>query len=109
MKKIIIAITFMISVFSGELLAKDVLTKAAFKVSGNCEMCKERIEKAAKINGVKTAIWSEDQKIISVVFAPSKTSADSIKQSIANAGYDTDSIKANDGAYKKLPQCCQYR
>ena len=28
--------------------AKDETTKASFKVNGNCESCKKRIEKAAK-------------------------------------------------------------
>ena len=43
----------MITLFSANTFARDILTKATFKVSGNCDMCKERIEKAAKINGVK--------------------------------------------------------
>ncbi|HJZ40079.1 MAG TPA: hypothetical protein VJ203_06915 [Bacteroidales bacterium] len=29
-----------------------------FQVSGNCEMCKVRIEKAAKVDGVNKAEWS---------------------------------------------------
>ena len=39
-----------ISVFAD---AKAPLTKASFKVTGNCESCKIRIEKAAKVEGVK--------------------------------------------------------
>lgn len=32
------------------------------KVSGNCESCKSRIEKAAKIEGVTKADWNEKTK-----------------------------------------------
>ena len=73
--------------------AKDAITKTSFKVSGNCDMCKERIEKAAKIEGVKNA---------------TKTTLDQIQQNIANAGYDTPMFKSTEENYKKLPQCCQY-
>ncbi|MEZ5053847.1 MAG: copper chaperone [Chitinophagales bacterium] len=107
MKNILMAFALLFACSSS--FAKDVLTKASFKVSGNCEMCKERIEKAAFVNGVKKAEWNEVSNIMSVVFAPSKISLDSIKQRIADAGYDTDSIKTTDAAYSKLPQCCQYK
>ncbi|MCB0508685.1 MAG: heavy-metal-associated domain-containing protein [Bacteroidetes bacterium] len=94
--------------FIGTLSAKDILTKVTFKVSGNCETCEARIEKAAKIKGVKSADWNQETKEISVVYAPEKVDINSIKQSIADAGYDTDSIKATNASYKLLPQCCQY-
>jgi periplasmic mercuric ion binding protein len=34
------------------------------KVYGNCEMCKTRIEKAAKIEGVKKGEWNEETKML---------------------------------------------
>lgn len=107
-KSIIIAITLLFTVLTTNSFARDILTKANIKVSGNCSMCKERIEKAAKINGVKNAEWNEETKILSVVFAPEKNSLDNIRQSIANAGYDTDKIKAKEEVYSKLHTCCQY-
>ena len=41
-----------------------------FKVSGNCEMCKARIEKAAKIDGVIKAEWSDETKLLTLVYEP---------------------------------------
>ena len=79
------------------------------KVSGNCEMCKARIEKAAKIDGVTKAEWSEKAKTLTATFDPAKTSIDAIGKKIAAVGYDNEKAKATDVAYNKLPSCCQYR
>jgi Cu(I)/Ag(I) efflux system membrane fusion protein len=47
------------------------------KVSGNCDMCKDRIETAAKgVSGVTFADWSSDTKLLQVKFDASKTNSD---------------------------------
>jgi copper chaperone CopZ len=79
------------------------------KVSGNCDMCKARIEKAAKIDGVTKAEWSEKTKTLTTTFDPAKTSIDAIGKKIAAAGHDNDKAKASNVVYDKLPSCCQYR
>ena len=108
MKKTILMLLSMLILFSVNMHAKDAITKTSFKISGNCEMCKERIEKAAKIEGVKNAIWNQETHILTVAFVPTKTTLDQIQQNIANAGYDTPMFKSTEENYKKLPQCCQY-
>jgi len=79
------------------------------KVSGNCDMCKARIEKAAKIDGVTKAEWDKKDKTLTVTFDPVKTNMDAIGKKIAAAGHDNDKAKATDAAYNKLPDCCKYR
>jgi len=80
------------------------------RVSGNCEMCKERIEKIAKsIEGISSAEWSITTKLLTVNFDENKTNSDKIQRAIANAGHDTEKFKAPDEVYKKLPECCLYR
>ncbi len=80
------------------------------KVSGNCDLCKERIEKAAKsVNGVMTANWSAKTKILQVKFNSMKTNSDAIQKAIAKVGHDTEKYKATGEAYSKLPECCWYR
>jgi len=80
-----------------------------FKVSGNCEMCQSTIEKAAKsVKGVSAASWNKDTKIIKVSY-DSKLDVKTIHQAIANAGYETALVKANDKSYAKLSPCCQYK
>lgn len=84
-----------------------VLT-TTFKVSGNCGMCKETIETAVKVAGVKSANWNEETQTIKVVYLPSKIGEEKLHQLIAASGYDTEKAKATDKAYNDLPGCCQY-
>jgi len=79
------------------------------KVSGNCDMCKARIEKAAKIDGVSKAEWNKETKLLAVTYDPAKTNTDAIEKKIAAAGHDTEKVKAEAKAYDKLPSCCKYR
>ena len=79
-----------------------------FKVSGNCEMCKARIEKTAKAEGATKADWNTKTKLLAVTFDPSKTSVDALSKKLAAAGHDTEKYKADDKAYDALPGCCHY-
>lgn len=81
-----------------------------FTVSGNCGMCKNNIESSLKgVEGVKSAIWNKDTKIIKVVYDASRISEDQIHWKIVDAGYDTKKKKGSDKAYKALHNCCQYK
>jgi len=77
-------------------------------VSGNCGMCKNNIEKAAKKAGAASADWDTESKILTVKYNSSSTNAAKIQQSIAAVGYDTRDFKAADEAYDKLHACCKY-
>jgi len=78
------------------------------KIWGNCSMCKTRIEKAAKINSVSKANWDTKTKMLSLTYDPSKINSDDIQKKIADVGHDTEKFKADDKAYAKLDDCCQY-
>ncbi len=90
------------------LLAKGESDTLAFKVYGNCEMCKERIEEALDLRGITSANWNVESKMIAVVYDKSKITEEKIHTLIAASGYDTDKKKAADTDYKDLPGCCQY-
>ena len=79
------------------------------KVSGKCEMCKARIEKAAKVEGVTKANWSDKTKMLTLVYNPSKTTSDKVQKLIAAVGHDTPKYKADAKVYNALPGCCKYR
>jgi periplasmic mercuric ion binding protein len=85
------------------------ITTAMLNVSGNCGMCKRRIEEACVIRGVKSAQWDAKTNVLAVSFDNKRTDLDKIAASIAKAGYDNDRAKTDDKAYAKLPKCCQYR
>jgi mercuric ion binding protein len=78
------------------------------KVSGNCGMCKSRIEKAAKEEGATSASWDSKTQLATVTFDPAKTSADALSKKFAAVGHDTEKYKADDKTYAALPGCCHY-
>jgi membrane fusion protein, copper/silver efflux system len=88
----------------------EAIRKETFSVSGNCDMCKERIESAAKsVKGVSTALWDMNTKMAQIEFNPSETTLDAIQKAIADAGHDNVKYRAPDDVYKNLPECCLYR
>lgn len=82
--------------------------KVSIKVPGVCGDCKERIENAADIKGVKKCTWDKKTKIATVIFDEKKVTQSQIEKAIAKAGYDTENEKGDSTAYSKLPDCCQY-
>jgi copper chaperone CopZ len=78
-------------------------------VSGNCDMCKKRIENAAYIKGVKQASWSAETQKLTVTYQPGKVSLSKIEKSVAAVGHDTEHFKANQQAYDNIHSCCKYR
>lgn len=80
-----------------------------YKVSGNCEMCKNTIETAANKKDISSAEWDKDKKILTLTYDSQKTSASEILKKVAYAGYDNEQFRAPDDVYAKLPECCQYK
>lgn len=117
MKTVIIIIVAFLAIVSGvntqaksQDNSKKITTKTeTLKVSGNCDMCKARIEKAAKVDGVSKAEWNAKSKLLSVTYDPAKTNLEQIGKKVAAAGHDTEKVKATDAVYDKLPGCCKYR
>ena len=81
---------------------------ATFEVAGNCGMCKTRIEEAAKTDGVTSAKWDLEEQTLTIVYNPEKVDLDDVHQKIADAGHDTEKVRAKDETYNKLPACCHY-
>jgi copper chaperone CopZ len=105
MKSIIISIFIFLALGLG---AQTVKT-STFIVKGNCEDCKERIENAADIKGVKLLKWDVKSKVATVTYDPQKTDLPKIQEAIASVGYDAGNVKGSDKSYAKLPNCCKYR
>ena len=107
MKKLALVLTLLITTIT---FAQDKNAKASIEVDGVCNMCKERIEKAAiKAKGVKSAIWSVESHELKLIYDERKTNLKVIQQSIADVGHDTKEFKATDEAYNSLHTCCYYR
>ena len=92
------------------VLAGNKTVTQHYSVSGVCEKCKARIEKAAyDIKGVRFAEWNIDTHDFTIKYDSTKTSAEVILKTIAKAGHDNELFKADDNDYNKLPECCHYR
>ncbi len=108
-------ITILLFVLSGytsrsqDLKPVSTDSSITFKVFGVCIQCKDRIEGAVKVKGVKSAYWDEDTKMLSLVYNPSKISLDKIENRIVAVGHDLENKKAKDRVYNALPDCCLFR
>lgn len=106
MKTIKIFATGLLIMISSTLFAQ---TKTdTIRVWGNCGMCKKTIETATKKEGVESADWNKNTKMLTVVYDASKTTNSNIQKNIAAAGYDTEKFRGDDSAYDKLHSCCKY-
>jgi copper chaperone CopZ len=108
--KLLLTILF-ISILSTGANAQEKKTKidtAKFEVKGVCNMCKDRIENAALIKGVKWVEWDKATDTLTVIFKTSKFDIMDVHKSVAKAGHTTDRVECNIDAYNKLPGCCAY-
>lgn len=107
MKLYISRIILGIFLLSAPFIFAQHLSKNQFKVKGNCEMCKERIESTAKKSGAKKAEYSIDLQTLTLE-TDGPTSTDDILKKVAEAGHDNEKFKASDATYEALPGCCHY-
>jgi outer membrane receptor for ferrienterochelin and colicins len=107
MKLYISRIILGIFLLSAPFIFAQNLSKNQFKVKGNCDMCKERIESTAKKAGAKEARYSIDSQTLTLE-TDSNVSTDAILKKVAEAGHDNEKFKSTDANYEALPECCHY-
>ena len=107
MKRITLIFTLLLTTIT---FAQNKNAKASIEVDGICEMCKERIEKAAiRTKGVKSAVWNVDTHELKLIYDDRKTDVKVISKSLASVGHDTKAIKATEKQYLSVHPCCRYR
>lgn len=98
---------------STTLIAQDAknekFTSTVFKVFGACEECKDRIELAIKVRGVRLGIWNVETKMLILEYDSTIISLEKIQNKIVAVGHDLETKKANDKVYNNLDACCHYR
>jgi copper chaperone CopZ len=105
MKKLISLLALIVLSIAG---VKAQIIESKIMTSGQCEHCKETIEKNIRFEkGVKKVIFDERTHIVTVKFDESKTTLKNIQIAISKLGYDADSIPAEPKAYEKLNTCCK--
>ena len=106
MKSIRLMMAFVLVLIAATAFSQTEKTDT-FKVYGNCDMCKYRIEKTVKRDVIKGE-WNPETKMMTVTYDAGKISNDDLQKKIAAVGHDTEKFKAEDKVYKKLPGCCLY-
>lgn len=86
------------------------LITSSVRVAGNCDMCKKRIEQAArKIQGVYLATWNPTSELLTVKYDKDNVQLADIEKAIAAIGHTTEHQEADQKAYSALPKCCHYQ
>ena len=113
-----IKMMFVLPILTGSLTAtaqKEPIETAKgnqieIQTSAICEMCQHAIEYDLTFaKGVKEAELNLDNKVVTVLYNPKKTSPDEIRASITKVGYHADFMARDSIAYAKLPFCLQGR
>lgn len=109
MKNLILTLVMVMGVVSITNAQKEKKTEEIkIKTSAQCEMCKDRLEKAfAYEKGVKSSNLDVETAIFTVEYQPTKTTPEKLKEAVTKVGYDADEMHANEKAYNNLPNCCQ--
>lgn len=82
--------------------------QTSFYVRGNCGMCEERIEIAAKeVDGVLFADWNVKTKQLDITYDTLKVDVPKLQQTVANVGHETNNYKSPEEVHEDLPLCCQ--
>lgn len=106
-----ISVIIFISTLSLQVEAQEKATKidtVNFEVKGVCGMCKDRIENAALLKGVKWVEWDKETNTLTVIYRKDKIDILKVHESIAKSGHTTELVECDLEAYKKLPACCAY-
>jgi outer membrane receptor for ferrienterochelin and colicins len=114
MKTVKFIVMLFLFIGKGEANAKDKFnlpgdTTITMKVHGVCVMCKQRIESALKLKGIRNSKWDMSSHMLTVTFDQAVWKEDDIHSKMASIGHDTERRMSKDAVYKELPDCCHYR
>lgn len=109
MKKILLIAAILVGIQVQSKAQSKSITDTTFNVAGICDMCKDRIEDAAYIKGVKLAEWTQDSQTLRLVFKNSKTSLKEVQKRISEAGHAMPNFPETEEGYANLPDCCKFK
>ena len=95
-------------VIGPDISQSNKIKKIKFQVNGVCGMCKNRIETALDVKGIRLADWNIKTKFCRVKFNSEVISENDIHRLISEVGHDTPIYKASDEDYNNLYHCCHY-
>jgi outer membrane receptor for ferrienterochelin and colicin/copper chaperone CopZ len=106
MKQIILTTLFAVAT----IINIQAQEEASITVYGACGMCGDRIEETARsLQGVRGVTYDLESNTLKFKYYPEKIDIMQVHRAMADAGHDTDKVKADDEVYSALPLCCLYR
>lgn len=105
---VVLSMGFVANPIKAQNKSSKIATDSLY-VYGVCNMCKDRIENAALIGGVKKVSWNKNTQYLTAIYKPAKVNMEKIEEEVVDAGHDTKNKKADDKKYQSLPDCCAYR
>lgn len=84
------------------------VTEITFHTEGVCGMCKNRIESALDLKGIRYVNWDKETGTTTVAYQTKEWTTEKIHARLAAVGHKTDLMAADTAAYRKLPLCCHY-
>lgn len=108
MRRLITSFVMMLFVAGSVMAQNPKVSEVEIKVSSQCSMCKERIEKTLAFEkGIVNSNVDLETHTVKVTYKPAKTTPEAIRTAISLTGYDADDVAADAKAYAKLPDCCK--
>lgn len=109
MKKIIVSaallFVFYSSGFAQQKASEKVVISSANAV---CEECKDFLEaRLLHEEGITAVNVNYQRKTITVTYLTDRTSLGIVRQTIADWGFDADTLLADERAYNRVPACCK--
>lgn len=81
-----------------------------------CWECKQRLEQYLTREkgpqgdaGIVRWTINMNNATLRIQYIPDRITLDYLRTSIANAGFDADTVKAEEGSYKRLPPVCKHK
>lgn len=108
MKKIQTLLIAVLLASSTMVFAQGNKKVASFRVEGVCGECKERIESALDLKGVKVARWDLESSMVEVVYNPTKIEEMDLHKALVAVGHKTDKLDVTPEVYNSLSNCCKY-
>jgi copper chaperone CopZ len=88
--------------------AQKTVSVVTIHTSAQCDMCKNRIEKAlAYEKGVVSQNLDLVTKVVTIEYKSNKTNPGLLRKFVSSLGYDADDVMADAKAYSALPSCCK--
>jgi periplasmic mercuric ion binding protein len=107
-QSLLIAVILMVFGAGNVIGQTSKTSEVDIKVSSQCSMCKETIERALAFEkGVVKSNLDLETHTVKVTYKNGKTDADQIRKAISLAGYDADDVPADPKSYAKLSDCCK--